>query len=93
MRGVVVAVLMTGLGAGLGGCAGVAGSTSGLTVIGDADGGKIPGAVSPDTTKAAMQMVTAHCAQYGKKAFITRMDSPADGGLMAFQCLDQKAKP
>jgi hypothetical protein len=80
----------------LAGCASSGGGlvgSGGLEVSGDENGGKIPKAVSPDTTKSAMQLVTAHCAKYGKKAFITRMDSPDQGGLMAFQCLAQGAKP
>jgi hypothetical protein len=59
------------------------------SVVGDEKGGKIAGGVSEGNTAAAMRSVTAHCAQYGKKAFITQMESPAQGGLMVFVCLQR----
>jgi hypothetical protein len=61
-------------------------SSSGSTaaVVGDQRGGRIERGV--DNTPAAMQAAIAHCAQFGKKAQLTRMDAPSLGGLMAFEC-------
>ena len=83
-------VIIAALAAGLAGCvstgesASGAGSAGGLNVIGDQVGGKIPGGVN--STPAAMKLAQAHCAQFGRKTFITRMDAPSDGALMAFEC-------
>jgi hypothetical protein len=83
----------------LAGCAGSAdggvgggdgASLAGMT--GDANGGKIPSGVGGATAQSsAYAMVTAHCAKYGKKGFITRMDF--ETGTMIFECRLQKAKP
>jgi hypothetical protein len=59
------------------------------TIAGDEKGGKVVGGVKEGDTPAATRAVTAHCAQYGKKAFITQMEAPAQGGLMVFVCLDR----
>ncbi|MGZ3410869.1 MAG: hypothetical protein ACXWKC_17120 [Xanthobacteraceae bacterium] len=59
-------------------------------VVGDEKGGRITGGVGEGgTTAASMRAVTAHCAKFGKKAFVTQMESPAQGGLIAFVCLDR----
>lgn len=90
-RTIFLAVMMTlslALGGCAGGTAGMLGADSG--VIGDERGGKIPGGVGEGgKTAASMRAVTAHCAQYGKKAFVTQMEAPAQGGLLAFVCLDR----
>jgi hypothetical protein len=70
------------------GCAGMAGAGD-YSVAGDEKGGKIVGGVGEGRTAGAMRAVNAHCAKYGKKPFITQMESPAQGGLMAFVCLDR----
>jgi hypothetical protein len=54
------------------------------TVAGDQRGGRIERGVNE--TPAAMKAAVAHCAQFGKKAQLTRMDAPSLGGLMAFEC-------
>jgi hypothetical protein len=76
------------------GCASSGGSSegqTGLSVIGDEKGGSIPGSVGvAGTQSSAYQMVTAHCAKFGKKGFITKMDF--ESGLMTFQCIVQKPK-
>jgi hypothetical protein len=68
---------------------------SGVSITGDEKGGKVTGGVKEGSTQQAMAAVTAHCAQYNKKAFITQMEAPAQGGLMAFVCLesDGRASP
>ena len=53
-------------------------------VTGDQRGGKIPNGVND--TPAAMNAAIAHCAKFGKKAVITQMAAPSEGGLMAFEC-------
>ncbi len=67
----------------------------GATIAGDEKGGKVVGGVKEGGTQLAMAAVTAHCAQYNKKAFLTQMEAPAQGGLMAFSCLesDGRASP
>ncbi len=75
------------------GCASSGGSfegQSGLNVIGDERGGTIPNSVGTAGQSSAFQMVTAHCAKFGKKGFITKMDF--ESGLMTFQCILQKPK-
>ena len=76
------------------GCASSGGSLegqTGLSVIGDERGGTIPNSVgAAGTQSSAFQMVTAHCAKFGKKGFITKMDF--ESGLMTFQCIVQKPK-
>lgn len=93
-RPLQIAAIVAVAAACLAGCAGPGGGagavSSGLSVTGNEKGGKIPGGVGGGNTTAAMSLVTAHCAQYGKKAFITRMELPTDGGLMAFECHEQK---
>jgi hypothetical protein len=93
LGGVVIAVLGSACLAGCGTSGGGEGASGGLSVTGDEKGGKIAGGVGGTHTSAAMQLVTAHCAKYGRKGVITRMDLPAEGGMMAFQCFEQKAKP
>jgi hypothetical protein len=61
-------------------------------IAGDEKGGKVVGGVKEGGTQQAMAAVTAHCAQYNKKAFITQMEAPAQGGLMAFVCLDNDGR-
>ena len=61
-----------------------------LGVIGDDRGGKINGGASAGNTTAAMAQVTSHCAKFGKKGSITRMDF--DTGLLVFECLEQRGK-
>jgi hypothetical protein len=80
------------------GCAGSAGSGGGgdgpsaVGMTGDENGGKIPRGVGGATAQSsAYEMVTAHCAKFGKKGFITRMDF--ETGTMTFECRLQKAKP
>ena len=59
------------------------GSAAGVTVTGDERGGKIPNGVG---NPAAMNAVRTHCQQFGKKAYITQMNLPSEGGLLAFEC-------
>ena len=77
------------------GCASSGGSGDGpasLSLTGDERGGKIPHSVGEGSSQSsAYEMITAHCAKFGKKGFITRMDF--DGGTMSFECRLQKAKP
>jgi hypothetical protein len=63
---------------------------TGLSIIGDEKGGTIPNSVGSAGQSSAFQMVTAHCAKFGKKGFITKMDF--ESGLMTFQCVLQKPK-
>src|SRR4249920_1039912 len=75
------------------GCASSGGSlegATGLSVIGDEKGGTIPNSVGIASQSSAFQMVTAHCAKFGKNGFITKMD--CESGLMTFQCVVQKRK-
>ena len=67
----------------------------GATIAGDEKGGKVVGGVKEGGTQQAMAAVTAHCTQYNKKAFITQMEAPVQGGLLAFVCLegDGRASP
>ena len=78
----------------LAGCANTGASfegQTGLSVIGDAKGGTIPSGVgAAGTQSSAFQMVTAHCAKFGKKGFITKMNF--ESGLMTFECILQKPK-
>ena len=56
---------------------------TGLSVIGNEKGGTIPNSVGVvGAQSSAFQMVTAHCAKFGKKGFITKMDF--ESGLMTF---------
>ena len=79
------------------GCAGSGGGSGGdapgaMGMTGDENGGKIPrGVGGPTAQSSAYEMVTAHCAKFGKKGFITRMDF--ETGTMTFECRLQKAKP
>lgn len=97
MRAAVAGVMIAALGSAcLAGCSSSGGGeriSGELSVTGDEKGGKIPGGVGGANTSAAMQLVTAHCAKYGRKGVIIRMDLPAEGGMMTFQCFEQKAKP
>jgi hypothetical protein len=83
------------LASALAGCASAGGVSPGLgggdvSVVGDEKGGKIANGVGEGgRTAASMQAVTAHCAKYGKKAFVTQMEAPTQGGLVAFVCLDR----
>jgi hypothetical protein len=75
------------------GCASSGGSfegPAGVSVVGDERGGTIPGSVGTASQSSAFQMVTAHCAKFGKKGFITKMDF--ESGLMTFQCILQRPK-
>ena len=67
-------------------------ASGGGMIAGDEKGGKVVGGVKEGGTQQAMAAVTAHCAQYNKKAFITQMEAPAQGGLMAFVCLDNDGR-
>ncbi len=59
---------------GLGGGDGVDGA-SGVGMTGDENGGKIPRGVGGATAQSsAYALVNTHCAKFGKKGFITRMD-------------------
>ncbi len=81
---------------GLAGCAGSgggdgAGSFGSGVMTGDENGGKIPQGVGGATQQSsAYALVNAHCAKYGKKGFITKMDF--DTGTMTFECRLQKPK-
>jgi hypothetical protein len=67
------------------GCAGQSEVAAvGPAVMGNERGGKIPKGV--DDVPAAMNAVVAHCARFGKKAVITQMATPSEGGLMVFEC-------
>lgn len=68
---------------------------SSVSIAGDEKGGKVVGGVKEGGTQQAMAAVTAHCAKYNKRAFITQMEAPATGGLMVFVCLesDGRASP
>jgi hypothetical protein len=70
----------------LAGCAGQ-GGTGGLSAAGDERGGKVP--YTSGNMQAAMAAVRAHCAQYGRKSFITQMNPAGEGGMMAFECRSQ----
>ena len=65
------------------GCASPGGTAAGLSVTGDERGGKIPNGVG---NPAAMNAVRTHCQQFGKKGYITQMNLPSEGGLLAFEC-------
>jgi hypothetical protein len=79
------------------GCAGGGGGgdgdgASGVGMTGDENGGTIPRGVGGATAQSsAYALVTAHCAKYGKKGFITRMDF--ETGTMIFECRLQKQGP
>jgi len=80
------------------GCAGSSGAgsggdgASGVGMTGDENGGTIPRGVGGATAQSsAYALVTAHCAKFGKKGFITRMDF--ETGTKFFDCRLQKAKP
>ena len=76
---------------GLGGGDGVDGA-SGVGMTGDENGGTIPRGVGGATAQSsAYALVNTHCAKFGKKGFITRMDF--ETGTMIFECRLQKAKP
>ena len=90
--GVVLVVMGLPLVASCSGLGDSGSGLSGLSVIGDEKGGTIPRSVGAAATQSsAYQMVTAHCAKFGKKGFITRMDF--EGGAMTFECVLQKPKP
>jgi hypothetical protein len=98
VRKALIVLLTLGLPC-LAGCAGSAGGSGSSEAVadpagmtGDERGGKIPGGVGGPTAQAsAYELVNAHCAKYGKKGFITRMDF--ETGTMTFECRQQKAKP
>ena len=75
----------------LAGCAtsGGRGGTEGLAIAGDENGGKIPSSIGGGKPRqaSAFQMVTAYCAQFEKKGFITQMDF--ETGVMTFECRRQ----
>jgi hypothetical protein len=82
------------------GCAGSGGAgdggggvgAGGVGMTGDENGGTIPRGVGGATPQSsAYALVNAHCAKFGKKGFITRMDF--ETGTMIFECRLQKAKP
>ena len=82
------------------GCAGSGGAgdggggvgAGGVGMTGDENGGTIPRGVGGATAQSsAYALVNAHCAKFGKKGFITRMDF--ETGTMIFECRLQKAKP
>ena len=63
---------------------------SGLTIAGDEKGGTIPRSVGVAATQSsAYKMIDEHCAKFGKKGFITRMDF--ESGTMTFVCVLRKA--
>ena len=70
-------------------CAGAGGLGSDVQIAGDEKGGKVVGGVREGGTRPAMAAVTAHCVKYNRKAFITQMEAPAQGGALAFVCLDR----
>ena len=75
------------------GCAssGEGGSSGGtMSVIGDQDGGKVPNGVGSQQA-IAFNSINQHCAQFGRKGFITKMDF--DSGTLTFECRVQKPKP
>jgi hypothetical protein len=87
MRFIAIAALLLVLG----GCASSrdGGSSSAQAVsnsglVGDEKGGKIPDGVAHSNN--AFAAATAHCKNYGKKAFITKWDSPSDRGAIVFEC-------
>src|SRR5262245_25599264 len=77
----------------LSGCAGTdVRLGGGPEVVGDDKGGKIPNTLdTPEKQTAAYRSVTAHCAKFGKKGYITKMDY--DSGLVTFDCLSITKKP
>jgi predicted small secreted protein len=78
---------MTLLACQLAACASAGGIGSDVQIAGDEKGGKIVGGVREGGTRPAMTAVTAHCVKYNKKAFVTQMEAPAQGGALAFVCL------
>jgi hypothetical protein len=64
-------------------------TADGLTVAGDKNGGKIQNGVGAKQS-AAMTLVTEHCAQFGRKGFVTQMDF--QGGTLTFECREQRPK-
>jgi hypothetical protein len=87
MRFVSIAALLVVLG----GCAssrdGASSSAQAVAssgLVGDENGGKIPDGVAHSNN--AFGAATAHCRNYGKKAFITKWDSPSDRGAIVFEC-------
>ena len=66
------------------GCAGPSLTGTGLNMTANELGGKIPNGVS--NMPASGNAARAHCAQFGKKAQITQMDAPSQGGMLAFEC-------
>jgi hypothetical protein len=74
-------ILLAGLAAAMGGCAGSSGSAS---VTGNEQGGKVP--YAEGGLPGAMDAAKAHCSQFGKKAAITQMTPAAEGGVIGFQC-------
>jgi hypothetical protein len=73
------------------GCAGQ-NNTADLPLSGNEKGGKILHAVGGEASNqaSAFAMLTAHCAKFGKKGFITQMDY--DSGTLIFECIKQKPK-
>ncbi len=78
----MLAVLGGCAGSGVGGPLAAGASASGVT--GDQRGGRIPNGMAD--VPASMQAATDHCAKYGKKAQITQMAAPSEGGLIGFEC-------
>jgi hypothetical protein len=69
-------------------CAGPRAGVGQLRIIGDENGGSIPQSLGNAATQsAAYRMITAHCAEFGRKSFITQMDF--EGGTLTFVCISQ----
>ena len=75
VRNVYVAALTSAL---LSGCAGAGIGLGGSSpeVVGDENGGKIPNTLdTPDKQTAAYRSVTTYCEKFGKRGYITKMDT------------------
>jgi hypothetical protein len=79
MRAVAVLLL-----AFLSGCANQSATGRLPTVTGDQRGGRIPNGMA--NVPAAMSAARAHCSGFARKAEITQMQAPSEGGLIAFEC-------
>ncbi len=64
-------------------------TSSALNLTGDENGGKIPRVVGEaNAQSSAYEILSTHCAKFGKKGFITQMDF--ESGTLSFQCVRQK---
>jgi hypothetical protein len=74
------------------GCAGSGAGLGALSITGNENGGTIPSSVgaAASSQSSAFQMVTAYCAKFGKRGFITKMNF--ESGAMIFECRLQKTK-